>query len=253
MKISAVIITYNEEKNILRCLESLQGIVDEVLVVDSFSNDGTKQICASMGVRFVENAFEGHIQQKNFAMNLASNEWVLSLDADEALTQELRSSISELAESDENTAYEFKRLTSFCGKWIKHCGWYPDKKVRLWNRKNGQWGGQNPHDKVVLKNSSKVIVLKGDLLHYSFYSIEQHVQTIQKFSSIAAQSAYDNGKCSNLTINIIIGPAFTFFKKYILQLGFLDGYFGLIISVNTSYSRFLKYIKLREIERKNGH
>jgi glycosyltransferase involved in cell wall biosynthesis len=252
MKISAVVITYNEEKNILRCLESLMGVVDEILVVDSFSTDKTRKICESLKVRFVENAFEGHIQQKNFAMNLASNDWVLSLDADEALTLELREAISSMYSSEEGTAFAVKRLTSFCGQWIKHCGWYPDRKVRLWNRKFGKWGGQNPHDKVILEDGCQVKTLDGDLLHYSFYSIEQHVKTIQKFSSIAAQSAYDNGKRSSLVINILIGPAFTFFKKYILQLGFLDGYFGLIISVNTAYSRFLKYIKLREIEMKHG-
>lgn len=253
MKISAVIITYNEEKNIGRCLESLHGMVDEILVVDSFSTDGTRGICESFGVRFVENPFEGHIQQKNFAMNLASNDWVLSLDADEALTPELRHEISSISTEELEMAFAVRRLTSFCGQWIKHCGWYPDKKIRLWNRNNGEWGGQNPHDKVLLKNNGRIRVLNGDMLHYSFYSIEQHVQTIQKFSSIAAQSAFDNGKRANLLVNILLGPAFTFFKKYFLQLGFLDGYYGLIISVNTAYSRYLKYIKLRELEQNNGH
>lgn len=252
MKISAVIITYNEEKNIDRCLKSLIGVVDEILVVDSYSSDRTEEICLVAGARFIKNKFEGHIQQKNFAMNLAANDWVLSLDADEELTPELRKSVESVNLENSNVAYAVKRLTSFCGQWIKHCGWYPDKKIRLWNRTQGQWGGQNPHDKVILNKGTQLVTLDGDLLHYSFYTIEQHVQTIQKFSSIAAQSAYDNGKRSNLLINILLGPAFAFFKRYFLLLGFLDGYFGLIISINSAYSRYLKYIKLREIERNNG-
>lgn len=252
MKISAVIITFNEEKNIGRCLGSLQGVVDEIVVIDSFSTDKTAEICAAYNVRFETNLFEGHIQQKNHAMRRATHEWVLSLDADEALTDELKKGIEAVKGNETFDGYELSRLTNFCGQWIHHAGWYPDRKVRLWNRTKGEWGGQNPHDKVIMKKGAKIGRLKGDLLHYSFYTIEQHVQTIQKFSTIAAESAYKNGKRANLVVNILIGPWFTFIKKYFLQLGFLDGYFGLVISVNTAYSRFLKYIKLREIQQKHG-
>jgi glycosyltransferase involved in cell wall biosynthesis len=252
MQISAVIITFNEEKNIRRCIESLLGVADEILVVDSFSTDQTEAICTELKVKFIQHPFEGHIQQKNYAMQQAAHDWVLSLDADEALTDELKRGI-ELARIQEGVdGFELNRLTNFCGQWIKHAGWYPDRKIRLWNRTKGCWGGQNPHDKVIMEKGSQLGRLTGDLLHYSFYSIEQHVQTIQKFSSIAAQSAYDNGKRTNFFVNILVGPAFTFFKKYFLQAGFLDGYFGFIISINTAYSRFLKYIKLREIETRNG-
>jgi len=252
MQLSAVIITFNEERNIGRCLESLQGVVDEIVVIDSFSTDQTETICRSFGVRFETNPFNGHIQQKNHAMHQAKYDWVLSLDADEALTDELKRGIEAVKNSDGLDGFELSRLTNFCGQWIHHAGWYPDRKIRLWNRTKGEWGGQNPHDKVVMKAGTKVGRLDGDLLHYSFYTIEQHVQTIQKFSSIAAESAYKNGKRANLVVNILIGPWFTFIKKYFLQLGFLDGYYGWVISVNTAYSRFLKYIKLREIQQKHG-
>ncbi|MCP4458993.1 MAG: glycosyltransferase family 2 protein [Cytophagales bacterium] len=249
MKISVVIITYNEERNIGRCLESLGAVADEVVVVDSFSEDKTKEICEIYKVRFVEHVFDGHIQQKNYALELAKNDWVLSLDADEALTDELRDSICIAKKTDDVDAWELKRLTNFCGKWIKHAGWYPDKKIRLWKKSIGQWGGQNPHDRVVLSEEAKIGKLTGDLLHYSFYSISEHIQQIQKFSTIAAESAYANGNRANLFANILLGPFYTFFKKYILQAGFMDGYFGFIISVNTAYSKYLKYVKLRELQK----
>ncbi len=249
MKVSAVIITFNEERNIDRCLSSLQGMVDEILVVDSYSEDRTAEICQLYGVRFEQHPFEGHIQQKNYAMQLAAHDWVLSLDADEALTPELADALMSARKGAvATTAFELKRLTNFCGKWIRHTGWYPDPKVRLWNRNHGQWGGQNPHDRVVLSDGVKVCRLSGDLVHYSFYTLEEHVAQIQKFSSIAARAAYDNGKRSHFLVHILLGPLFNFFKKYFLQAGFLDGYYGFVISYNTAYYKFLKYAKLREIQ-----
>ena len=249
VKISVVIITFNEERNIARCLVSLGGVADEIIVVDSFSTDATKKKCKRHQVKWFQHAFESHIQQKNYALSLASNEWVLSLDADEALSDELRKSILEMKKLEGLDAWELKRLTNFCGKWIRHAGWYPDTKVRLWKKSMAEWGGQNPHDRVVLKPNTKVGQLSGDLFHYSFYSLAEHVQQIQKFSSIAAESAYANGKRANFVRNVLIGPAFTFFKKFLLQAGFLDGYFGFVISVNTAFSKYLKYIKLKELER----
>ncbi len=248
LKISVVIITFNEERNIGRCLESIGAVGAEVVVVDSFSTDRTKEICKKYNVRFIEHEFKGHIQQKNYALELAKNDWVLSLDADEELSDELRESILAIDNIDKIVAWQLKRLTNFCGKWIKHTGWYPDRKVRLWNKNFGKWGGQNPHDRVTLNGGANVGQLSGDLLHYSFYTLYEHIQQIQKFSSIAAESAFANGKRSNLFSNILIGPFYTFLKKYILQAGFLDGYYGFVISMNTAYSKFLKYIKLRELE-----
>ncbi|MTI29248.1 glycosyltransferase family 2 protein, partial [Cytophagales bacterium RKSG123] len=150
-KISAVIITYNEEKNIQRCLESLKGVVDEIVVVDSLSTDNTKKICEKFDVHFIENPFEGHIEQKNYAMGCARNDYVLSLDADEALSPKLKESILKVKENWTADFYSFNRLNNYCGQWIRHSGWYPDKKIRLWDRRKGKWGGKNPHDNVVMK------------------------------------------------------------------------------------------------------
>ncbi len=249
--ISAVVITYNEEHNIERCLKSLDGAVDEIIVVDSFSTDRTEEICRLYNVRFEQHVFKGHIEQTNYAMDQATNDWVLSLDADEALSKDLKETIINLKVGGQEVAYRFNRMTNYCGKWIRHSGWYPDAKIRLWNRKSGKWGGQNPHDRVVLEENVTVKALKGDLHHYSIYSMAEHMDQVQKFSSISAQSAFDAGKKSSLMVNLIIGPAFTFFNKYFLKGGFRDGYFGFVICMFTAFSRFLKYSKLRELERKS--
>ena len=148
--VSVVIITFNEEHNIARCLDSVKGIADEIVIVDSFSKDKTKEICLSYGAKFIENKFEGHIQQKNFAITQAKYPHILSLDADEALDEKLRNSISEVKKNFVHDGYYMNRLTNYCGKWVHHSGWYPDTKLRLWDSRKGQWAGVNPHDKYEL-------------------------------------------------------------------------------------------------------
>lgn len=250
MKISAAIITFNEERNIERCLQSLKDIADEIIVVDSFSTDSTEEICNKFQVKFVKNKFEGHIQQKNYALELTSNDYVLSLDADEALSDELKRSIETIKSSGtHHEAYSFNRLTSYCGKWIRHCGWYPDRKVRLWDKRKGSWGGENPHDKVQLATGAKEVNLKGDLLHYSFESIASHVQTANNFSTIAAKAAVDKGKKANFIIHILLNPIYTFINKYFFKLGFLDGFYGFVICYLSAVSNFLKYSKIRQINK----
>ena len=251
MKISGVVITYNEEANIKRCLDSLKGVVDEIVVVDSFSTDETEKICLANGVRFIKHEFEGHIQQKNLAVDQAKYDHILSLDADEELTEELQQSIKELKHNALGDAYECHRLTSYCGTWIHHCGWYPDKKIRLWDRRIGKWGGVNPHDKVILEADTRPALLKGDLLHYSYPTIESHVKQLDKFSSIAAEEKFKRGKRANVFIHIILYPLFIFLKTYFLKLGILDGYYGFIISINNAYYRFLKYVKLKRLYERN--
>jgi glycosyltransferase involved in cell wall biosynthesis len=147
IKLSAVIITFNEEKNIERCLNSLKEVADEIVVLDSFSKDQTKEICLKHNVAFYEHAFDGHIQQKNRAVSYAKYPHVLSLDADEALDLQLINSIKEIKAAFNMQGYYMNRLTNYCGHWVKHCGWYPDKKLRLWDSRLGQWTGTNPHDK----------------------------------------------------------------------------------------------------------
>jgi glycosyltransferase involved in cell wall biosynthesis len=248
-KISAVIITFNEADNMGRCLESLKQTADEIVVVDSFSTDRTGEICKSQGVEFIQHPFEGHIEQKNYALSCATNDVVLSLDADEALSDELMESIQTARRSWGAEGYSMNRLTSYCGRWIRHCGWYPDKKIRLWDRRKGHWGGVNPHDHVVMEQGSRLDHLNGDLLHYSYPTIRDHVSQINRFTDIAAGAAFADGRQSNLMLDICLNPTLTFFKKYILKLGILDGYEGFVISTSAAYGKFLKYIKLRELEK----
>lgn len=240
IKLSGVVITYNEEKNIRRCLESLQGVCDEIVVVDSFSTDDTKAICEQFNLRFIENKFGGHIEQKNFAMEQASHNHVLSLDADEALSDELKAEIKKVKQNWQGQACRFNRLTNYCGRWIRHSGWYPDAKIRLWDKRKGCWGGTNPHDCVEMKEGSKTRHLKGDLLHYSYYNMEEHVLRSVKYTKIAAKAAYAHGKKAK-RINLWLNPSFKFFQYYVIRGGFLDGFYGLAICATTSYTTYLRY------------
>lgn len=244
--ISAVIITYNEEKNIERCINSIKEIADEIVVVDSFSTDKTEEICKAFKVRFIKYAFEGHIEQKNFAISQAKYPHILSIDADEALSDKLKKSIEETKKNWEFDGYYFNRLTNFCGKWIKHCGWYPDKKLRLFDSRKGKWGGTNPHDKYIMEKGTRLKHIEGDLLHYSFYTIAQHMDQINKFSSIKADGLFKKGKKAS-SFKTFFNPIATFIRHYFIRLGFLDGFYGFVISRNSAHSTFLKYVKLRSL------
>ena len=249
-KISAVIISYNEEKHIGKCLESLQEIADEIVVVDSYSQDKTMEICKTYDVRFIEHEFEGYRQQKNWAMAQAENDIVLSLDADECLSEKLKNSIQNVKSSWEGDAYSFNRLNNYYGKWIKHSGVYPDRKLRLFDRRKGKWGGVNPHDKFLLNSGGKHKFLAGDLFHYVQDSINEHVDKIKIFSTINALEYHKMGKKSSL-LKILVHPSWRFFKSYILNLGFLDGYFGYKVCSINAYLSYLKHIKIRKLNMEN--
>ena len=243
--LSAVIITFNEERNIGRCLDSLMEVADEILVVDSFSSDRTIEICNSRGVTVIQNPFEGHIQQKNFAMQQAKNDFILSLDADEALTDRLKESILRIKNNPTEKGYRFNRLTNYCGKWVRHCGWYPDSKVRLVNRNFAKWGGVNPHDKLELHNGLNVGFLKGDLLHYSYYTKEDHLKQIEYFGRIAADELINKGYRISFILFYLKVIA-QFFKSYFFKLGFLDGITGLKISYRSAFATYRKYKIVRQ-------
>ncbi|MES2587867.1 MAG: glycosyltransferase family 2 protein [Bacteroidota bacterium] len=249
VKISAVIITFNEERNILRCLESLQGVVDEIVVVDSFSKDKTEEICRNFGVNFISHAFDGHIEQKNWAITQAKYQHVLSLDADEALNETLKKSILEVKNNWQADGYYMNRLTNYCGKWIKHCGWYPDTKLRLWDSTKGTWGGDNPHDKYELfegdKNTQK---LKGDILHYSYYSLQDHYKQVEYFTTVLAKAQFEKGKKAPF-LTLIFSPIVKFLKDYFFNLGILDGKEGFIICKISAFATYTKYKKLRALIR----
>lgn len=249
--ISVVIITFNEERNIERCILSVKSVADEILVVDSFSKDRTQEICEKHGVRFVQNAFEGHIEQKNWAASQATYPHVLSLDADEALDEVLQVQILEVKSNWTAAGYEMNRLTNYCGKWVHHCGWYPDTKLRLWDSRLGKWAGTNPHDKYEMQAGCKIQKLRGDILHYSYYTREDHYKQVDYFTTILAQSQYKIGKKAPIIV-LYMSPIVKFFKDYFLKLGFLDGKTGFIICRISAYATFVKYRKLRNLIQSNG-
>lgn len=250
ISLSVVIITLNEEKNILRCLESVKNIADEIVVVDSLSTDRTEEICRGYGVKFIKNPFPGHIEQKNFAITQASSKYILSVDADEALSPELEKSISEVKNNWKYDGCYFNRLNNYCGKWIKHGGWYPDRKMRLWDSTKGTWKGNNPHDRYELAEGATSYFLKGDLLHYSYHSVYQHIEQINKFTEIGAKADFNRGRKVSFPVLILI-PLWKFIRDYFFKLGILDGYYGLIICKLSSYAAFIKYVKIRELWRNN--
>ncbi len=247
IKLSTVIITLNEQDQIERCIKSVQDISDEILVVDSYSTDKTEEICRSLGARFVQNPFAGHIEQKNHALDLAKNQYVLSLDADEALGPELKESIKKVLSEFKADAYSMNRLTNYVGHWVRHCDWYPDVKIRLLKKGKGRWGGTNPHDMIIMQDNCTVEHLTGDILHYSYKSISDHVAQTNKFTTIAAKAAYAKGVRSS-NFKIVTRPVLKFFKDYFLRLGFLDGRYGFIICFINSLSALLKYSKIKELQ-----
>lgn len=246
--LSVVIITFNEERNIERCIRSVSSIADEVVVLDSISSDRTQSIARELGAKVVEQPFLGHIEQKNRAIEFATKDVVLSLDADEALSDELRMAIEQVLGDCKEDGYKMNRLTNYCGTWVRHGGWYPDTKLRLFKRGNGGWTGTNPHDRYELSPDSSAGHLKGDLLHYSFYTIEDHLKQIEKFTDIAAQAKYEEGVRSNV-IKLMIKPIARFIKGYLLKAGFLDGYHGWVIAKNSSYATYLRYSKLLKLQK----
>lgn len=244
-KISAVIITFNEERNIARCLDSLKGIADEVLVLDSFSTDKTEDICRQKGAVFIKHQWLGYAGSKNIANEKASNEWILSIDADEALSHELSLSILKIKNQLSDKFYSFNRLTNYCGTWIRHSGWYPDRKIRIFNKKRAHWEGLL-HEKLIFSGKITVEQLEGDLFHYSYYTIEDHKKQIDKYSSLAANELKENGKSAGLIKEYLL-PVVKFIETYLLKKGFLDGRAGFKISVMTATATRLKYQKLKKL------
>ncbi len=240
-KLSAVIITYNEARNIKRCITSLQDVADEIVVVDSFSTDATPSICKGMNVHFHQREWKGYSKQKNYGNGLASNDWILSIDADEALSEELKSAILSEKAVGKGFNYSFNRLTNYCGKWIHHSGWYPDTKVKMFNRTKDDWKGEVHEILTVEPNTVKK--LKGDLLHYSYHSVSDHVKRSDVYSTLGAKELFEKGKNASL-LKLLFNPWLKFNKMYFIKLGFLDGMAGFTIALITAYGTFLKYIKL---------
>jgi glycosyltransferase involved in cell wall biosynthesis len=246
--LAAAIITYNEEEHIGDCLESITDIVDEIVVVDSFSTDATEQICrTNPKVNFFQHPFDGYIQQKNRALEKCTTEWILCLDADERVSPELRQSIETFLESfPVVNGVKFPRLAYHMNRYIRHGGWYPNKRFRLVRRGKAYWGGENPHDRLFVEG--KTTILKGDLLHFSYKDLADHVNTINNFSSFAAFTRYKKGRRYTLW-QLLCKPLWKFLECYIFKHGFLDGMQGWIIAISSAYSTFLKEAKLFELDR----
>lgn len=238
-QVSAIIITLNEERNIARCLESLNGVADEVIVADSGSTDRTVEICRQMGATVVQMDWQGYSATKNAANLLAHHDLILSLDADEALSPELAKSIR-IAKQGNGTAFRMARLTNYCGHWIYHTGWYPDVKLRLFDRREYRWEGL-VHE-VIVPPRPDAPLLAGDIHHHSYYSISEHVRQTDRFSSLGAQALMDKGRSPSL-LRTMYSPFWMFIRFYFIRLGFLDGRAGLIVSVISAYGSFLKHAK----------
>lgn len=240
MLISATIVTLNEERNIARAIQSLT-CADEVLIVDSGSTDRTREIAAGLGARVIEEPWRGYAAQKNFAACCAAHDWILSLDADEELTPELAREIAALKQDPApRDGYSFPRLAQYLGGWIRHSGWYPDRKLRLYDRRKGKWVGEYVHESVRVESS--VGELRGNLLHYTCASVSEHVRTLDRYTTLAAQEVAARGTGVAVT-RLTVDPAWTFFRTYFLQRGFLDGRRGLLIAWMAGLYTFLKYAK----------
>jgi glycosyltransferase involved in cell wall biosynthesis len=251
IKLSVVIITFNEERNIGRCIDSIIPIADEIVVVDSFSTDQTVTIAQQKGARVVLHAFGGHIEQKNYAITQASNPYILSLDADEEPDEVFLEQIKAIKKNWTADGYSVNRLNNYCGQWIRHGAWYPDIKLRLWDSRKGKWTGTNPHDRYEMEAGSLIVHVPGDLLHYSYQAVEEHEKKADYFSSIAAKAYFNKGKKSSL-FKIIFSPVFRFLRDYIVKRGFMDGKAGFTIARIIAYEVYLKYKKLSQLQADPG-
>lgn len=247
VKISAVIITFNEERNIGRCIDSLRDVVDEIVVVDSFSQDNTKAICVARGVHFIEHPFASFGAQKNFAVSKATYDCVLSLDADEFLSDPLKRSIQAVRQSWPADAYAMNRLNKYGTKWIRHGSWYPDRKIRMWDRRRGRFISESLHEYVSMDRDARVQRLRGDIMHEAFMDVAMLMTKTQRYSKIYAETHAHRRRSS--LFKILYRSRFAFLKSYLLKLGFLDGYEGFIIANSVANDVFYKYTRLYELNR----
>ena len=246
LKLSAFLITLNEEANIKKCLESLD-FCDEIIVVDSGSTDNTLRIAESFGAKIFHREFTGYRDQKQFALEQCTNEWVLSLDADERITPELKDFITtEIFNNSEYDGYEVRRLHFFLGKFIKNAGLYPDYKLRLFKKSKGYFTGSDVHE--IVRVDGKVKKLKLDILHYSWKSILHLIESQLKYAERVAKNRYEDGKRAGI-LDFILKPAFTFFLRYFFRLGFLDGHRGFIISLSFAFFTAYKHFRIWELSR----
>lgn len=245
-KLSVIIITLNEERNIARAIDSALPIADEIIVLDSFSEDDTQSICKARGVKFIQREWEGYAKTKNLANSLAENNWIFSLDADEALDEEMQQDVLRLKSQGFEGIYGANRLTNYCGKWIKHSTWYPDWKIRIFPKDQTKWVGEFVHEELEFSETPQEFKLSGHLHHYSYYNYREHRTRADKYSVLTAKKLH----ASNKTVSVF-RPSISYFGRfvtmYILNLGFLDGWKGFKIAQISAQSNYLKYKELRKL------
>jgi glycosyltransferase involved in cell wall biosynthesis len=250
--LSAVIITLNEERNIRRCLDSLVGVADEVVVLDSFSTDATERICREYDfVRFEQRQWAGYSDSKNYANSLARFPYIFSLDADEALSPELTAAILTAKKNGFEGVYVVNRKTNYCGTWIHHSGWYPDFKIRIFPKATTKWVGAFVHEELEFAESMRETRLLGDLYHYSYYDYVDHRARADKYSLLTAQKMHAAGKKAG-PLKPYLSALARFFSMYILKLGFLDGHAGWKIATISAQSNIVKYKTLRQLNREHA-
>ncbi len=245
LPVSVTVLTFNEEENIRLCLESVSW-ADEIIIIDSGSTDKTLDICKQYTDKVYCKKWAGFVEQKNFATSKTSNDWIFNIDADERVNAELKSSIFKIFQKEDLNAYAAYMINFRCwylGRWIYHCGWYPDYKPRLFNKRRAEWKGEDPHAMVVPRGKTKKI--QGDILHYVYKDISAQINTIQNYSDTSLMNFLKKGKKFRL-VNIIFHPLIKFFETYIYKKGFLDGFAGFVISVNSSFYVLCKWAKLWE-------
>ena len=247
--VSVVIITRNEEANLPRCLDSVVW-ADEIVVVDSGSTDRTVEIARKHGAKVITPQWRGFGPSKQEGVNHAIGPWVLSIDADEEVTPQLRDELrTKLENPGRFTGFYLPRRTQFLGRWIYHCGWYPDPVLRLFRKDSGNFNDAPVHEQAVVQG--EVGRLKNDLLHYSYPTLESYFQKFNRYTTMAAEAAYRNGRRAG-AYDVTVRPVANFVKQYVLKAGFLDGVEGLMISVLSSCHVMTKYAKLRHLGKTNG-
>lgn len=244
--LSVILITKNEIKNIQACLESIKW-ADEIIVVDSGSTDGTQAVCQQFGCKLVHADWQGFGIQKQRALDLASHDWVLSIDADERVSDELKQEILGAIQQSEVDAYELPRSSSYCGKFIKHSGWTPDYVLRLFKREKAQFTEDLVHERIVVQGD--IERLTNPLIHYSFDNLEQVLSKVDQYSTLAAQQMYDRGKRSTIGKALLRG-FWAFIRTYFLRRGVLDGKHGLMLAISNAEGTYYKYAKLALLSEK---
>jgi glycosyltransferase involved in cell wall biosynthesis len=243
-KISVAIITLNEEGNIRDCLESVKW-ADEIVVVDNGSTDGTLQVCQEYRARVYQECWKGFSAQKNSAIEKTTNEWVLSLDADERIGPELRREIQKTLQEDPPVdGFWIARKNYFLGRWVRYCGWYPDRNLRLFRKSRGRFTERAVHERVEVQG--KTANLNHPLVHETYRSLSDFLIRSDRYSTLAAGEMWRQGrKCR--WVDLFFRPPLTFLQMYLLRAGFLEGYWGFLLSVLYSYYTFAKYAKLKEL------